>query len=136
MEYIEGFVPLTNVIPLFNNFLTNMITQNAFKIIVSNICDAIDYMHSMHIAHSDLKPDNILVNPATGDIKIIDYGLSCLDQDCKVGFGFTLYYLDPELFKIFNGHYDKSKKNKHKLNFQSKEYLINNIFIDILKLIA
>ena len=32
------------------------------------------YLHSFNIAHRDIKPHNILVNEATGDLKICDLG--------------------------------------------------------------
>lgn len=45
-------------------------------------------LHSVGIVHRDLKSENVMYNPATGVLKIIDYGLSCLkhvivDQEGK-----------------------------------------------------
>lgn len=33
-------------------------------------------MNKMGVCHRDLKPDNILVNPDTKEIKLIDFGVS------------------------------------------------------------
>ncbi|MBD2007172.1 MULTISPECIES: AAA family ATPase [Cyanophyceae] len=35
-------------------------------------------LHQNHIIHKDIKPQNILVNPHTGQVKIIDFGISSL----------------------------------------------------------
>lgn len=44
-----------------------------------NLLKTVQYMHQLGIAHRDLKPDNILVNPKKEEIenfKIIDLGVS------------------------------------------------------------
>ena len=120
MEYINDFVPLTEIIYLFQDIMTNSNTQNAFKTILSNIYNAVFTMHNLNIDHSDLKPDNILVNIISGEIRIIDYGLSCLDEDCKVGLGFTLEYLDPELFKVYY-KYNNQRRERNTVDFSLKE---------------
>jgi serine/threonine protein kinase len=51
--------------------------QNFQKRILRNIHTAILELHSIYIAYLDIKPKNILVNPNTGDIKIINFGFSC-----------------------------------------------------------
>ena len=58
-------------------------------------------IHNAGVAHRDIKPDNIMVNPFTMDIKYIDFGLSCLANQCKQGDQGTPLYMAPE---ILNGH--------------------------------
>jgi casein kinase II subunit alpha len=36
----------------------------------------LDFCHSMGIIHRDIKPRNIIVNPGTKQLRIIDWGLS------------------------------------------------------------
>lgn len=43
--------------------------------------EAIHALTSVGIVHRDIKPDNILVNPTTLEIKLIDYGLACFLHD-------------------------------------------------------
>ncbi len=45
------------------------------KKIISQVCDAIGYMHKKNILHKDIKAANILMS-VKGGIKIIDFGLS------------------------------------------------------------
>jgi len=53
--------------------------QDAVRI-VSQLCDALSYMHSKQIMHRDLKPSNILVTHNGRNVKLIDFGLSDSDS--------------------------------------------------------
>jgi serine/threonine protein kinase len=46
------------------------------------LIDAVDYCHSRNVYHRDLKPENLLVD-ANGNLKISDFGLSALPQQCR-----------------------------------------------------
>ena len=46
------------------------------RLILEQICTAVDYCHKMGVIHRDLKPSNIIVYPQGPVVKIIDFNLS------------------------------------------------------------
>lgn len=64
------------------------------------IASSLDYSHRNSIVHRDLKIENILISK-TGDIKIIDFGLSNLYSPSTVlkTFCGSLYFAAPELLQ-------------------------------------
>ena len=50
------------------------LTLGRIRFITRQILDACCYLHSNHVMHRDLKPDNILICCSTGVIKVADFG--------------------------------------------------------------
>lgn len=72
----------------------------AFQMIV-----ALDLVHSLHMIHCDLKPENVLVKSISKcEIKIIDFGSSCFIQDHLSSYIQSRSYRAPEV--ILGCNYD------------------------------
>ncbi len=67
-EWIEGDT-LTKIFQKQGLF-----TQNSVKELLINILPVLDYIHSEHIVHRDIKPDNIILRHHDGKPVLIDFG--------------------------------------------------------------
>lgn len=90
MEYIDGM----NLREYLNSKNYN---RNTILKILSELCLALNYIHSLQIIHRDLKPENILITRNGSNVKLIDFGLSDTDSYSilKHPAG-TLKYASPE----------------------------------------
>ena len=74
------------------------------------IMDALSFLHHHEIAHRDIKPQNVLYDPETKKVKLIDFGISkkfkkngeLINMWTQTG---TLFYRAPEMF---SGDYRES----------------------------
>lgn len=74
--------------------------REVYDKIVSEICEALGYMHSKQVLHKDLKPSNIMITFNGNNVKIIDFGLSDSDSSSvlKISAG-TTAFAAPEVLK-------------------------------------
>jgi serine/threonine protein kinase/tetratricopeptide (TPR) repeat protein len=72
-------------------------------LLITEILQALDYIHNSGIIHGDIKSENILVvanDKGKKVIKLLDFGLAALsDSHIKEEIGGTLEYFAPELFR-------------------------------------
>lgn len=72
--------------------------------IARQLADALAFIHSAGIAHSDIKPENIMFTDKTkSNIAVIDFGCACFDRHPLYKVVQSLYYRSPEV--IFNFRY-------------------------------
>ena len=64
---------------------------------IEQVCNAIEYIHSMNILHRDIKPENILISNEV--IKLADFGWSIHQKSNKIRTTFcgTAEYMPPEV---------------------------------------
>ena len=76
--------------------------------IASNVCEALEYIHSQGVVHRDLKPENIMVGE-DDRIKLIDFGISGAEGVRRLTFSKlsnamgTPDYISPEQIKRKRG---------------------------------
>ena len=90
LEYIDG-------IPLSTFMEQGKLTPALAYKFITEICNALQYIHSKQLIHKDLKPNNILITHNGNNVKLIDFGLAdCDDYEIlKIPAG-TEKYLAPE----------------------------------------
>ncbi|QLE39604.1 GAF domain-containing protein [Nostoc sp. C052] len=56
----------------------NVASLDEFLQIAISLCDILDILYRQRIIHKDIKPSNILINPETKQIKLIDFSIASL----------------------------------------------------------
>ncbi|MDZ7991409.1 MAG: AAA family ATPase [Nostoc sp. EfeVER01] len=89
------------------NYFTSVETQyisslKEFLEIAIALCNTLDILYHERIIHKDIKPSNILINPETKQVKLIDFSIaSLLPRETQTlinsnGLEGTLAYISPE----------------------------------------
>ena len=69
------------------------------KLYMYQLLRSLAYIHSVGICHRDIKPQNLLLNPATGVLKLCDFGSAkiLVAAEPNVSYICSRYYRAPEL---------------------------------------
>jgi serine/threonine protein kinase len=69
------------------------------KLFTYQMCRALHYIQSLSICHRDIKPQNLLINPETGVLKLCDFGSAkqLVKGEPNVSYICSRYYRAPEL---------------------------------------
>jgi len=89
--------------------LSDLISQNrknhtkfdsmTLKIFSYQMLKCIGYLHSLGICHRDIKPQNILIDPADNSLKLCDFGCAkhLVKTESNIAYICSRYYRPPEL---------------------------------------
>lgn len=114
-EYYGNYITVSEFLENYRPSVTELTT------ILTNLLMGLQTIHDNGIIHRDIKPDNILIDPESFDVKYIDFNLSCLedDLDCLNKLKGTPYYIAPELWQLEIENYGKGKQYKQKLPIEA-----------------
>ena len=76
MEYLKGFVPLKGTDAGATYKELNALSEKRQAKVIANTLKAIEQMANAGIVHNDAHTGNIMFNPKTGDVKMVDMGLA------------------------------------------------------------
>lgn len=94
-EYMQSYKKIIDE-KYGNNFeMYEEMLMKIIKIILKAISRGIEILSELNIIHRDIKMENIIID-GNNKINLIDYGLSCIDAECRDIVG-TPYYIAPEL---------------------------------------
>lgn len=88
-----------------------VLTEKTCVVLIRQLCEAMEFVHSNNILHLDLKPENILCLTREGNrIKVIDFGLARrYDPDKKLQVSFFSIALYTH-FRFVDGGQEKKRK--------------------------
>eukprot|EP00116_Pleurobrachia_bachei_P007463 sb/3467725/ len=101
LEFLPGSMDLFDFIDI-----RGRLKENNARYITAQLCYALTYLHEERsLAHLDVKPENLLIAPSTGQVKLIDFGAAqrITSSPCTTFRG-TRQYACPEI--LFSQHYD------------------------------
>lgn len=99
---IPNYVIITNYLENAKELTEFMYTLDIYNIlfIMQRLLEQLTTFHNNNITHSDIKPQNIIIQLKESFVKnvlFIDFGLACIQDTCK--YSGTVSYMAPEALK-------------------------------------
>lgn len=100
LNLVQEYVPETvyRASRYFNKMKTTMPILEV-KLYIYQLFRSLAYIHSQGICHRDIKPQNLLLDPTSGVLKLCDFGSAkiLVEQEPNVSYICSRYYRAPEL---------------------------------------
>lgn len=133
LNLVLEFVPETvyRASRYFNKLKTTMPILEV-KLYIYQLFRSLAYIHSQGICHRDIKPQNLLLDPSTGILKLCDFGSAkiLVENEPNVSYICSRYYRAPEL--IFGATNYTTKIGKTKITILlCKSSLTSSRFLDV-----
>ena len=100
LNLVLEFVPETvyRASRYFNKMKTTMPILEV-KLYIYQLFRSLAYIHSQGICHRDIKPQNLLLDPSSGVLKLCDFGSAkiLVEHEPNVSYICSRYYRAPEL---------------------------------------
>ena len=113
---------------------------NVFKPLLAQIVDGLDYIHSQHIVHRDIKPKNIMLD-GSNTIKILDFGIakklhssisySQTSGNSKEDITGSYPYMSPEQFGVIPSSKIDGRADQYSLAILVYQILTGSLPIEI-----
>ena len=109
MEYIEG-VDLDKWSKYFRDKQNFDALDYNLTLLIIDLCEALQYIHSKNIIHRDIKPANILIT-LNNTPKLIDFGIACEthicnnEKNCCFGNASTPIFAAPETLRTNQSYF-------------------------------
>jgi serine/threonine protein kinase len=100
LNLVMEFIPETVHRTLRNHTKANKLLPISYaRSYMWQICRSVAYIHSKGIAHRDIKPQNLLLNPKSHQVKLCDFGSAkrLVSGEPNVSYICSRYYRAPEL---------------------------------------
>ena len=83
----------------FFNKMKTVMPSLEIKLYTYQLFRSLAYIHSQGICHRDIKPQNLLLDPSTGVLKLCDFGSAkiLIENEPNVSYICSRYYRAPEL---------------------------------------
>lgn len=124
---ITDYIDAISLREFLDKHMNKNLSSDDFLFIVYQLINTFNNIHTEYkITHKDIKPENILINPKTLKITVIDFGISCHSRKCSPGG--TQMYMSPETLS----HYNQHKPLSFKKSVQSDIFSLGIVLLELL----